>query len=424
MNLIENFEQIIKRLYGSNEVTVKEQLLRYNRIFEQYSSHFSSNDIFLFSTPGRTEIGGNHTDHNLGRVIAASVNLDTIAVISKNNDYKITLYSEGYTEPFKINLKNLNKVENEKGTTDSLIRGIAARFVELGYDIGGFSGEITSDVLAGSGLSSSASIEVLIGNIFNSLFNEEKISNKELAIIGQWVENNYFGKPCGLMDQIACSMGGIVSIDFENPENPEIEKVDFDFKAHGYKLLIVDTGGNHADLTEDYASIPREMKSVANLLGEEVCRSIDENTFLGNLKEIRRNVGDRAALRVFHFINENERVLKQMDALKSNDFTRFLESINESGDSSFKWLQNVYSIKNVKEQGISVALALTKKFIDKKGEGACRIHGGGFAGTIQVFLPEKYVDEYKDYIQCIIGNKKVMVLNIRSEGTMSLGSFH
>jgi len=423
MALNENFIELLEKLYGNDDLILKEQLSRYNCLFEIFVDHFPDTDLFLFSTPGRTEIGGNHTDHNLGRVIAASINLDSIAVISKSEENKIILYSDSYAEPFEIEINNLNKIKVEEGTTHSLIRGIASRFVELGYNIGGFSGVITSDVLPGSGLSSSASVEVLLASIFNTLFNDGMICNEELAKIGQWAENNYFGKPCGLMDQLACAVGGIISVDFINSEKPEIEKIDFDFGTQGYRLLIVDTCGNHEDLTEDYASIPKEMKSVAKFYGKSVCRELSNDLLFSKISEARKAVGDRALLRAYHFLQENDRVKEQVNSLKEKDFSKFLHLVNESGNSSFKWLQNIYSMKNVKEQGMTLALALTESFIRKIGNGACRVHGGGFAGTIQVFLDENFVSKYKNIIDSVFGEGKVQVLNIRSKGTICLNNY-
>ncbi len=420
MELIENLTEILELLYGKDKKVIAKQLNRYVKLLDSFNDKFPQNEVYLFSTPGRTEISGNHTDHNLGRVIAASVNLDSIAVVSKNDSKKITIYSKGYSEPFKVSLESLSKIRQEEGTTNSLIRGIAARLVELNYNIGGFNCVMTSDVWPGSGLSSSASVEVLIGNIFNTLFNEGKIKNEDLAVIGQWAENNYFGKPCGLMDQMACAVGGIIAIDFKNPNNPQIEKVNFNLESHGYKMLIVNTGGNHKDLTDDYSSIPAEMKSVAKVLNKNVLRDVEPDVFFSNLKVIREKVGDRAALRAFHFITENERVVKQIELLRKNDFPMFLKYVNDSGSSSFKWLQNIYSTKNIKEQSIALSLALTERFIEEKGEGACRVHGGGFAGTIQVFLPGKYVEEYKNYIKSVLGKGTTMVLQIRSQGSICL----
>lgn len=423
MELIQNFKEILEDIYGKdlNEHVV--QLKRYNNLFELFNKHFDEKDVYIFSTPGRTEISGNHTDHNLGKVLAASINLDSILIASKNNSSEIILYSEGYDKPFKVNINELFKINTEEGTTSSLIKGIAYKIKELGFKLGGFNAFMTSNVLPGSGLSSSASVEVLIGSVFNVLFNENKIDNKEIAKIGQWAENNYFGKPCGLMDQMACALGGIISIDFEDPQNPNIEKVDYNFDKQNYKLLIVDTGGSHADLTNDYASIPNEMKLIAKFFHKNVCREINYSEFLNEIKEIRKTTGDRAILRAFHFLKENERVHNQFNALQKKDFNQFLKLVNDSGNSSFKWLQNIYSTQNVKEQSVSLALALTEEFISTKGEGACRVHGGGFAGTIQVFLHNDYVSEYKNFIETIFGKGKAQILKIRSKGSICLNNY-
>lgn len=417
LNDLKSYEISFKKIYGTNEKVLEFQYKRYSDLIEKHSEFFEQSDIHLFSTPGRTELGGNHTDHNHGRVLAGSINLDSIAVVSKNSEQKVTLYSESYVEPFVVDLNSLSPIKAEAGDTNSLIRGIASRFVQLGYNIGGCSGIISSEVLRGSGLSSSASIEVLIGTIFNTLYNGDSISSEEIAKISQYAENVYFGKPCGLMDQMACAVGGIIAIDFEDSENPIVEKVNFDFRATGYSLIVVDTGGNHADLTNDYATVPNEMKSVANYFGKSVCREIDYKLVLENISELRPKVGDRALLRVIHFLSENERVVKQVDALKSNRFIEFLKLINESGDSSFKWLQNIYSSTNVKEQGLTLALAITEKHLNEIGEGACRVHGGGFAGTIQVFLPSNKIEVYQKQMENIFGEKSVAKLFIRKIGT-------
>lgn len=412
-------ERIVKKfykMYGNEKKNLMEQKVRYQKLEKEFLQRFDDSDKYYVSSPGRTEIGGNHTDHNNGKVLAAAINLDSIAAASPNNKNEIYLYSDGYLDPFKIKIDNLDKIESENGSTNSLLRGIAARFIQLGYKIGGFNAVMMSDVLPGSGLSSSASVEVLIGGILNILFNNGVIENEELAKIGQWAENNYFGKPCGLMDQMACSVGGIIGIDFKNPKEPLIEKIDFNFESLGYKMLILDSGDNHEDLTEDYAAIPYEMKSVAKLFNKNVCREINYNEFIQRLPEIRKTVGDRAALRAFHFIEENTRVLNQIKFLRENNFSKFLDSVKESGNSSFKWLQNIYSIKNVNEQSLSISLALTEKFIEEKGEGVCRVHGGGFGGTIQVYLPNSFVDDYQNYVLSAIGNVKLLTLNIRTQG--------
>ncbi|MCF6271155.1 MAG: hypothetical protein L3J41_15690 [Melioribacteraceae bacterium] len=418
---------IIKKLYGDDESILDYQTDRYLKLIETYKekilrgiSFGEDSEYHLFSTPGRTEIGGNHTDHNNGRVLAGSINLDSIAVVSKNNNNKVTLYSEGYENPFVVDLNSLAPIKAEEGDTNSLIRGIAARFVELGYKIGGFNGVIASDVLRGSGLSSSASIEVLIGTIFNAFYNSDSVPVEEIAKISQYVENVYFGKPCGLMDQMACAVGGIITINFKDKDNPIVEKVNFDFDATGYNLIVVDTGGNHADLTDDYASVPSEMKSVANYFNKSFCSEIDYNLLIENIPDIRSKLGDRAVLRAIHFLSENERVIKQVEALRNNDFDRFLNLIKSSGDSSFKWLQNIYPTSNIKEQGVTLALSVTEKFIEENGKGACRVHGGGFAGTIQVFIPSILVEKYKKLIDSIFGTKSVSILKIRDVGTTCL----
>ncbi len=415
-----NLNIALKNLYGNKETIVEKQQNRYSILRDIFTQKFGELEYHFFSTPGRTEIGGNHTDHNHGRVLAGSVDLDSIAIASLNYENQIVLYSEGYDTSFVVDLSKLNVAQEEKGTTNALIRGIAARFKQLGFETGGFNACMTSEILPGSGLSSSASVEVLIGSIFNTLYNNNNIAPGELAIIGQYAENEYFGKPCGLMDQMACAVGGIISIDFKDPQNPHVEKVDFDFEAQGYNLLVLDTGGNHADLTEDYASVPKEMKSVAEALKVKVCREIGYDNLIKEIKSLRLKVGDRAVLRALHFLGENERVVHQVNALENGDFKYFLELVNESGNSSFKRLQNIYTTQNVHEQGISLALALTEDFISRIGEGACRVHGGGFAGTIQVFLPNGAVENYIQLIEGIFGECKVIVLNIRPYGTVYL----
>ena len=409
-------------IYGNDDGIIENQFARYNKLIDKFTSEFGSADLHFFSTPGRTELGGNHTDHNNGLVLASSINLDSIAVVSNSIDNKIELYSEGYNKPFLVDLNSLEPDLAENGTTNALIRGMAGRLKQLGYSIGGFKAYISSDVLSGSGLSSSASIEVLIGSIFSALFNKNSIAPEILAQVGQYAENNYLGKPCGLMDQMACAVGGIISIDFKDPLNPIFNKVNFDFNKQKYKLLVVDTGGSHADLTDDYSSIPAEMKSVAELFGVSVLREIDMNIFIEKIPYVRKQLGDRAVLRTLHFLEENTRVEEEVLALESADFNEFLKLITASGNSSFKWLQNIYTAKNIKEQGISLALALSEKFIKEIGGGACRVHGGGFAGTIQIFLPENSVEDYKIKMEKIFGKNSVQVLDIRQIGTVYLNS--
>lgn len=409
-------------LYGKEESVLERQVNRYNDLALFYEEKFGAAGLHYFSTPGRTEIGGNHTDHNHGRVLAGSINLDSIAVASISETNLITVFSEGYEESFVVDLDHLKVDEKEFGTTTSLIRGIAARLKELGYQVGGFSACITSDVLPGSGLSSSASIEVLIGNIFSSLFNNDSIKPEVLAMTGQYAENNFFGKPCGLMDQVACAMGGMVTIDFKDPQDPQIRKIDFDFDAQDHSLIVVDTGGTHADLTDDYASVPTEMKSVAQAMDASVCREIEEKDLMADLKNLRTKTGDRALLRAIHFLGDNQRVVDQVRALEHNDFKSFLQMITESGNSSYKRLQNIISPNSQKEQGVALGLALSEIFLKKIDAGACRVHGGGFAGTIQIFLPNSAVKEYSSLMQDVFGDDSVHVLRIRPLGTLCLKS--
>ncbi len=420
--ILQNLESGLKKIYGNGSLVLNNQLQRYQDLIDQFEGKFKKGRNYLFSVPGRTEISGNHTDHNNGKVLAASINLDTIAVAGINDDNKVVLFSEGYEKAFEVSLNNLKPVKEEEGSTSALIRGIAYKLGHLGYRIGGFNACVKSDVLPGAGLSSSAAIEVLIGSVFNNLYNNGRILPETLAVVGQFAENNYFGKPCGLMDQMACATGGIISLDFEDPGKPKIKKINFDFKEQAYQLLIVDIGASHADLTEDYAAIPNEMKAVANLLGGKTCKDVDREGLLGNLIELRGKTGDRAILRALHFLNENLRVDEQIKALENNNFPLFLSLVNASGDSSFKWLQNVYSLKNSREQGIGLALALTEMFIQMncRGKGACRVHGGGFAGTIQVFLPIEQTEKFIKFMEPVFGKNKIMALFIRPYGAMRL----
>ena len=319
-----------------------------------------------------------------------------------------------------VELDSLAPRKEEEGTTSALIRGIASRMRELGYRIGGFNAYITSEVLGGSGLSSSACIEVLLGSIINHLYNDGKIDEILLAKIGQYAENVYFNKPCGLMDQIACAVGGFVTIDFKDFDNPVVRKIDFDFAAQNYSLLVINTGGSHADLTDDYASVPREMKAVASALGKKVCRELTMEEVIQNIPKLRARVGDRAILRAMHFLSEDQRVVQQVEALERGDFGGFLRLVNESGDSSWKWLQNCYTNKNPHEQGITLALSVTENFLKGSGKGACRVHGGGFAGTVLVFMPNELLDEYVGLIEGIFGKGSVTVLSIRPYGTLCI----
>lgn len=421
---LQAFAQSFGRIYGSNAEAVARQTARYEALIDRFGSCFSpKDDLHLFSTPGRIEIGGNHTDHNHGRVLAAGIDLDAIAVAAANGTDEVVLYSEGYQDAFRVCLHQLGILEEEKGTTSSLIRGIAFCLKDRGHFIGGFDACVQSNVLPGSGLSSSASIEVLVATIFNALFNRDGVTAEDMAQFCQVSENTYFGKPSGLMDQMTCALGGIVNIDFGDPGSPLVRKVDFDFQGENHRILIVDTGGSHADLTDDYASIPKEMKDVANALGTGVCRGITIDDVMAEINMLRKGVGDRAVLRSLHFLRENARVGQQVHALEKGDFSRFLKLVRESGNSSFKWLQNIYSAKSVREQGVALALALTEQHISDIAAGACRVHGGGFAGTILAFLPENRVDSYRRSMESVFGPGCVLDLSIRRYGTLHLNSY-
>lgn len=413
---------LFSSMYGDSEKILSYQINRYQGLIQDFFVAFpdSGEDLQIFSTPGRTEVGGNHTDHNAGHVLAASVSMDVIAVVQKRDTGIVTLYSKGYTDAFVVDTRDLAVKIEERETLEAIVRGIAARFTELGYEIGGFDAYIASDILKASGLSSSAAIEALIGTIFSALYNQGGIGPEILAMIGQYAENVYFGKPCGLMDQMACAVGGFVTIDFKDATHPVVEKVDFDFAAMGYSLLVVDTGGNHADLTRDYADVPKEMKSVAEVLGKRVCREISLSQVLENITLLREKVGDRAILRAMHFFMEDKRVLEQVEALKNGRFEEFLSLVTTSGSSSWRWLQNCYPPQNPNEQGVTLALAVTEQFLS--GKGAFRVHGGGFAGTIQVFMPNDILPEYVKRIQGIFGMDSVFVLNIRPYGTLHLNA--
>lgn len=416
LDVIENLP-VFGELYG-DKVYAKS---RFKKLYGLFEDAFGEPESFyLFSTPGRTEISGNHTDHNNGCVMAGSVNLDSVAVVAPTNDSTVNIYSVGYKRPFNVDISQTEPIESEKETTRALIRGIAAKFKESGYKVGGFNAYFASDVKRGSGLSSSASIEVLVGKIFSRLYNaENEISPVELAKIGQYAENEYFGKPCGLMDQTACAVGGVISIDFKDTKNPVVEQVQLDLAKLGYCLAVVDTGGNHADLTDDYASVPREMKSVANEFGKPVMREVTKKELMANVGTLRAKLGDRAVLRAIHFVNENERVVKQIECIKNGKFDEFLTYVNESGNSSWEYLQNCMTTKNPNEQGVTLALAMTREFCDGM-KYAARVHGGGFAGTIQTFLPLSKFDEYRAAMENVFGKGCVTKLNIRNAGTLCI----
>lgn len=374
-------------------------------------------DVELFSAPGRSEIGGNHTDHNFGKVLAAGISLDAIAVASKNDEGIIRIKSAGYNMDV-VDCSDLGIKEAETGKSCALVRGVTNRFKELGYNIGGFDAATASKVLSGSGLSSSAAFEVLVGTMLNFLYNDGKISPVEIAQIARYAENVYFGKPCGLLDQMACSVGGFVTIDFEDPEKPVIEKINFDFASCGHSLCIVDTKGSHSELTDEYAAVRREMEQVAEFFGKKVLRQTDKKTVIENAAEISKKLGERAVLRAIHYYGENERVEKLIAALGKKDFETFKSLIIESGYSSYMYNQNVYACKEPLNQPLSLALAVSEQIL--KGKGAWRVHGGGFAGTIQAFVPDDMLSEYTKEMNALFGDDACYVLSIRPLGGVML----
>ncbi len=378
----------------------------------------SDGNTYLFSTAGRSELGGNHTDHNMGKVLAATITLDTIAAVRKTNNNRVVLKSEGFPA-VEVDLSDLHKHDSEENTTDALLRGIASAFAQRGLTVGGWEATTTTNVLKGSGLSSSAAIEVLCGTIFNSLYNNDALSPVDLAIIGKYAENVYFGKPSGLMDQVACAQGGIVGIDFADPDHPIVTPLQFSFIDHGYHLVIVDTRGNHADLTPDYASVPTEMHLVASYFGKAHLREVDQQAFLKAIPELRAKLhNDRAILRAFHFFEENKRVQGMLDALSNNDMFSFLKLVQASGDSSFEILQNLYSPRHPEEQGLPIAISLSKLFLG--ADGAVRVHGGGFAGTIQAYVPNDRVNEYCTAMDAVFGEHASTSIGVRDLSTMRL----
>ncbi len=388
----------------------------YETIKQAFRESFSRSPRFIFSAPGRTELGGNHTDHQLGRVLAGAVSVDTLAAVAPNGEDVIRVLSQGY--PLcSIRLDQLEPREAEFGSTAALIRGVAGRIAALGLPVTGFDACVSSRVLPGSGLSSSAAFEVLIGTILNRL-GGCGLDAVQIAQIGQYAENVYFGKPCGLMDQMASSVGGIVTIDFADRDQPLVEPLDFDFASCGHALCIVNSGADHADLTDEYAAIPREMGEVCRVFGKSCLRQVDEAAFYARLPEVRAAAGDRAALRAMHFFEDNRRVAGQVEALKRGDFARFLELVNESGRSSWLYLQNVVPTGSTRHQELALSLALAAKLLD--GRGACRVHGGGFAGTIQAFVPLDLLEGFKAGMEAVLGAGSCQVLSIRPEGGVLL----
>ena len=394
---------------------IEYQKERYIKALERFEELYGEAEVEIYSAPGRSEVSGNHTDHQRGEVLAASINLDAIAIVKKNDVIRVV--SDDY-DMITISLSELEKKKEEEGTTTALIKGVLAGLKDRGNVIGGFDAYITSDVLIGAGLSSSAAFETVIGTIVSGLYNDMKVSAVDIAIIGQYAENVYFGKPCGLMDQMACSVGSLVHIDFADKEKPVIDPINVDFDKYGYSLCITDTKGSHSDLTHEYAAVPAEMRAVAAVLGKEVLHGVTLDDLLVKADEIREKAGDRAYLRAIHFVTENIRVQNAVTALKVEDFDGFLKMVKASGDSSYKYLQNVYTNQDVHHQNVSIALAVSDAILGNNG--VCRVHGGGFAGTIQAFVKNEAVNEYKDTLDKVFGEGACAVLKVRKYGGMKV----
>lgn len=401
-------------LYGKGKLDqAKDRLAQVLCGYGQNFDPGGMREVWVFSSPGRTELGGNHTDHQRGHVLCASVDMDILACGAPNGEHVIRLCSQGYPE-IAVALNDLNPVKEEAETSAALVRGIAARVTEMGYSVSGFDACLISDVPAGSGLSSSAAFEVLVGTMINHFFCGGKLTAVEIAQIGQYAENYYFGKPCGLMDQMACAVGSVVAIDFADPANPVVDRVEFDFARSGHTLCIVDTGSCHADLTGDYADITAEMRAVAGVFGKEYLSELTKELALQNLAELREKCGDRAILRMLHFFEDDLRAREQAAALAAGNFERFLDLVNRSGLSSALNLQNIWSPASPGEQSISLALAVGRELLDETG--AIRVHGGGFAGTIQAFVPNDKLERFKDGMEKVFGEGKCRVTRIRSQG--------
>ena len=410
----EGAKHLMRQLYGE---TAEENVNRYRHVVQKFHDIFGDQDMMLFSSPGRTEISGNHTDHNHGKVLAGSINLDCVAVGAINHSSKVNIISETFNQDLTIDLNDLTPSQKKAGTVD-LIKGLLKGFEESGYKIGGFDAYITSNVISSAGVSSSASFEMLLCSMINRFFNEGRMDTVAYAHIGKYAENVYWDKASGLLDQMACAVGGLITIDFLNPNEPKVEKIDFDFASRNHSLIIVQTGRGHADLSADYSAVPAEMKKVAEYFGKEVCAQITEEQLIEHLKEVREYAGDRSVLRALHFFEENKRVEAEVKALKEGRFEDFLKNVTASGNSSWKWLQNCYTNTNYQEQGISIALALTELFIEEKKRGACRIHGGGFAGVIMAMLPNDLVDEYVAFIEKALGEGSAYRMTIRPYGAI------
>ena len=407
------YDNELKRVYISDD-EVLQQRERYVKLINFFEEEFGKNDALSFySAPGRTEVCGNHTDHNNGKVLAAAVNLDAVAVCAKAEGNITRVKSVGY-DMDTVDITDMSVHEDAYGTSRELIRGMYAGFIERGYKVGAFDAYTTSSVLSGSGLSSSAAFEVLIGTVLNYMFNDGKISPVEIAQIAQFSENKYFGKPCGLMDQMASSVGGFVKIDFKDTKEPVITKLDFDFASCGHNLCIVNTGGSHADLTPEYGAVRSEMESAAAVFGKKVLREVCPEEFKKNIALVREKAGDRAVLRAMHFFNDNDRVDFEAEALNNGDFESFKKGVIDSGRSSYMYNQNVYPSSAPQDQPVSIGLCIAENLLN--GSGAWRVHGGGFAGTMQAFVPNDKLDEYISQMKSVFGEKACYVLSIRPCG--------
>ena len=412
----ENAKDVMDKIYANrSEASVK---ARYNAAFDEFENIYGEADqLSVFSVAGRSEICGNHTDHNYGKVLAASIDLDIIAIVKKTNDNVIRVKSAGFPEDI-VSIEKLAPVFEDTGRSASLIRGVCDGFVKNGLAIGGFTAYTTSDILGGSGLSSSAAFEDMIGTILNHLYNNGSIDYIEISKISQYAENVHFGKPCGLMDQVACAAGGFVTIDFEDPKKPIAERIAFDLSAKGYSLCIVNTGGSHANLTDDYAAVPAEMKAVAKYFDKPVLRGLTETDIVKNTAALRKSCGDRAVLRALHFIRENKRVERMLTALADGNTAEFLAIIKESGNSSANLLQNYYSPKAPNEQGITLACAIASEILAE--DGAWRVHGGGFAGTMQAFVPHAKMNDFREIMETVFGAGAVTELSVRPLGACAV----
>ena len=413
----ERMVKLFSELYGEEKSVIEHQQNRYIKAIEAFKKYFPSREeIKIYSASGRTEIGGNHTDHQRGRILAGAVNLDSVAIVSFHKDGVARVISEGYS-PAEVSLDDLVPNKTDDGT-QAIVRGIISKFNENGIKVEGFDMYSISDVICGGGISSSAAFETLVGTVINNYYNEGKCTPFEIAQIGWFAENKFFGKKCGLLDQSVSSFGGLVAIDFADSQNPQIEKINYDFEKVGYALCITDTKSSHQNLTDDYDAIHDEMKQVASYFGKEVLSEVDDTEFYANIANIRKQCSDRALLRAMHFLNETRRAKEETEALKRNDINEFLRLVNESGDSSGSLLQNLYSVKSPTEQAIPLAIALSKAIL--KGAGAVRVHGGGFAGTIQAFVPLEKVDEYKMEMERVFGENSCYQMKIRPVGGIEI----